>query len=168
MGIGLDKISEDRIKLLHPKIVSIAMEAYAVAFSRLNGNAFPRITQGLRTFAEQQALYNQGRTTKGPIVTHAKAGQGFHNYGLAVDFCLIVNGKQAIWNETEDFDKDLMPDWLEVVDSFKRQGFKWGGDWSGKKRDSPHFEMTFGYTWRQLLDKHNKKDFIPGTTYVRI
>ena len=39
--------------------------------------------EGYRSFERQQQLYNQGRTTPGKIVTHAKPGQGLHNYGLA-------------------------------------------------------------------------------------
>lgn len=100
-----------------------------------------RITQGLRTFAEQEALYNQGRTTAGQIVTNAKAGYSYHNYGLAFDFCLIVDGK-AVWNET-------LPAWKRIVTIAKELGFAWGGDWIGFK-DYPHFEMSFGFSTAQL------------------
>lgn len=43
------------------------------------------VTQGLRTIAEQDALYAQGRTKPGKIVTQAKGGQSFHNFGVAFD-----------------------------------------------------------------------------------
>jgi peptidoglycan L-alanyl-D-glutamate endopeptidase CwlK len=46
------------------------------------------ITAGLRTFKEQKTLYE-----KRAKVTDAKPEQSFHNYGLAFDFCLSVNGK---------------------------------------------------------------------------
>lgn len=163
----MDRISVQRIELLHPKIKSIALEAYATAFSELRGDAFPRITQGLRTFEEQQEIYDQGRSKPGKIVSNAKPGSSFHNYGLALDFCLIVNDREISWNMVKDYDGDKISDWMEVVNIFQRFGFFWGGNFKSIK-DYPHFEMTFGYGWRQLLEKHNRKDFIEGTRYVRI
>jgi len=102
------------------------------------------ITQSLRTIAEQNALYSQGRTIKGKIVTNAKGGQSVHNYGLAVDFCLVKDGK-AFWDEKHK-------DWLKVVAIFKKNGFTWGGDWKTFK-DYPHFEWGNKYYpngWRDL------------------
>jgi len=43
------------------------------------------ITEGFRSMERQQELYNQGRTTPGPIVTNAKPGQSAHNFGKAFD-----------------------------------------------------------------------------------
>jgi peptidoglycan L-alanyl-D-glutamate endopeptidase CwlK len=51
------------------------------------------ITCTLRPLDEQQRLYDQGRTTPGHIVTNAKPGQSAHNYGLALDFVPMINGK---------------------------------------------------------------------------
>jgi len=62
------------------------------------------ITSTLRDNESQDALYAQGRTTKGAIVTNARGGQSFHNYGVAFDFCPIVNGK-CQWNDAELFKK---------------------------------------------------------------
>ena len=39
------------------------------------------VTQGLRTMVEQEALYAQGRTAPGAIVTNAQPGQSPHNPG---------------------------------------------------------------------------------------
>lgn len=44
-----------------------------------------KITQGIRTNAEQAILYAKGRTTPGPVVTNAKPGQSQHNFGKAFD-----------------------------------------------------------------------------------
>jgi peptidoglycan LD-endopeptidase CwlK len=46
-----------------------------------------------RSMAEQSALYAQGRTRPGPIVTRAQAGESAHNFGLALDFVPLLNGK---------------------------------------------------------------------------
>ena len=58
-----------------------------------------QITQGLRTVAEQDALYAQGRTTAGAVVTQAKGGWSAHNFGYAVDVVPedVIPG-QADWN----------------------------------------------------------------------
>lgn len=63
------------------------------------------ITCTVRSPAEQDALYAQGRTTPGRIVTNAKAGQSAHQYGLALNFVVMVNGKpdwtgdDPLWNK---------------------------------------------------------------------
>ena len=54
----------------------------------------PLIYCGMRTMEEQAALYAKGRTTEGKIVTKAKAGQSFHNYGLAFDWVPIKPTKK--------------------------------------------------------------------------
>ena len=114
----------------------------------LTSNVKMLVTQGLRTFEEQTNMYNQK-----PKVTNAKAGQSFHNYGLAFDFCLVQNGK-TIWDTKKDFDNDKVADWMEVVKLFKNHGYKWGGNFRSIY-DAPHFEKTFGYTWKQLLELYN-------------
>ncbi|MGG4142951.1 M15 family metallopeptidase [Paenibacillus algorifonticola] len=102
------------------------------------------ITQGLRTYAEQDGLYAQGRTKAGAIVTNARAGYSFHNFGVAIDFALLSDdGRSVYWDTKRDADKDGVADWSEVVTEAKALGFAWGGDWTSFK-DAPHFEMTFG------------------------
>lgn len=128
-----------------------------------------RIVYTLRTFQEQDLIYQQGRTRPGNIVTWAKPGFSYHNYGLAADICLLsTDGKMAVWDTKTDFDKDGISDWMEVVKIFKNNGWEAGIDWQGKKIDPPHFQYTFGYTTSQLLDKFKKGDFIPGTKYINI
>jgi peptidoglycan L-alanyl-D-glutamate endopeptidase CwlK len=56
---------------------------------------------------------------------------------------------------------------MEVVNILKSHGWTWGGDWKSFK-DAPHFEKTFGHTWKTLLPKHNAKEFIPGTSYIKL
>jgi len=108
------------------------------------------ITQGLRTTAEQNALYAQGRTKPGAIVTQAKGGYSYHNYGLAVDFALLLPGGTAVsWDMSRDGDGDATADWQEVVRQAKDLGFEWGGDWTSFK-DYPHLQMTFGLSLAEL------------------
>ena len=91
-----------------------------------------RVVEGYRSIERQDELYAQGRTTAGNIVTNAKGGQSFHNYGVAVDFVFRKEG----YNASEFL-------WGTLGTVGKEHGFKWGGDWKNFK-DRPHFEMTLG------------------------
>jgi len=166
-----DKSTLERIKLLHPKLREEALEIYDEICEALTGDAKCRFTFTLRTFAEQDAIYAQGRTKPGKIVTKAKGGQSYHNYGLAIDIVLLVdkdkNGsfESAAWDTKTDFDGDKHPDWIEVVNVFKQHGWEWGGDW--KFVDYPHFQKTFGYSVRDLLKLYNSKR-VDKNNYVLI
>jgi peptidoglycan LD-endopeptidase CwlK len=84
-------------------------------------------TLGFRTYAEQDALFAQGRTTPGHIVTNARGGESAHNFGLAVDF----------------FAGDWDPQSYERLGSMVAlRGLVWGGSW--KKPDRPHVQWP-GY-----------------------
>lgn len=161
----MNPINQKIIDQLHPRIRLATTAAVNAADQALTGRSKLILTFGLRTFPEQQAIYDQGRTKPGQIVTKAKPGQSFHNYGLALDGALQLDGKTFSWDFTKDWDGDRQSDWMEVVACFKVQGFSWGGDWK-TFQDLPHFEMTFGHTWEQLLQLHVNKRFIPGTEYV--
>ncbi|WP_081327462.1 M15 family metallopeptidase [Paenibacillus polymyxa] len=107
------------------------------------------ITQGLRTIAEQNALYAQGRTKPGQKVTNAKGGYSYHNFGVAVDFALLLpDGMSVSWDTVRDGNGDRKADWMQVAEIGKALGFEWGGDWTSFK-DMPHFQMTFGLTTAQ-------------------
>ena len=142
-----DKITLDRINLLHPKLRAEAFEMYDEICEALKGRAICRFSYTLRTFAEQDLLFK-----KVPKVTNAKGGMSFHNYGLAIDIVLIIDGKTASWDIKSDFDGDGKSDWMEVVAIFKSYGYEWGGDW--KFYDAPHFQKTFGKSVRELLALH--------------
>lgn len=169
-----DHISEQRVALLHPLVrgeVKSLIEQAEAGFPK--GIAI-RIVQGLRTIKEQNQLYAQGRTAPGKIVTNAKGGSSFHNYGLAIDFAILHdnNGdgyyEDLSWDIKADNDKDGTADWLEVVKIFEAAGWQWGGKWSSIK-DYPHLQKTFGYSWQQLLERYNNKEFIEaGIQYVRL
>ena len=149
-----DNISIQRVDLLHPKAKENFRKFIEDAESILNIKL--RVTQGLRTFPEQQALYNQGRTSPGKKVTNAKPGQSYHNYGLAIDV-VRMDGDKPDWSY----------DLSKLVPMANKYGIFWGGNFK-KFKDFPHFEMTFGNGWRELLAKYNNKDFIAGTNYVKI
>ncbi|MUT65250.1 M15 family peptidase [Paenibacillus sp. NEAU-GSW1] len=108
------------------------------------------ITDDARSNEEQDALYEQGRTTDGPIVTNVRGGDSYHNYGLAVDFALLtVEDNTVVWDMEYDGNGNGNADWMEVVAIAKKLGFTWGGDWKSF-RDYPHLQMDFGYSIKQL------------------
>ena len=98
------------------------------------------VTSTYRDNESQDALYAQGRTTPGNIVTRAKAGQSWHNWRCALDVVPLVNGK-AIWD-----DPAL---WKQVGEIGKSCGLEWAGDWVTFK-EFPHFQYTGGMTLAQL------------------
>lgn len=118
-----------------------------------NRGVYVCITQGYRSIAEQNALYAQGRTKPGKVVTWAKGGTSYHNYGIAIDFALYTpDGKEVVWDERVDYDGDKIADWMEVIQEAKKLGFGCGIDWIGRKNDPPHLEMTFGLKIRDLMN----------------
>ena len=98
------------------------------------------VTSTYRDNESQNALYAQGRTTPGNVVTKAKAGQSWHNWRCALDVVPLVNGK-AIW------DDQAM--WKQVGEIGKSCGLEWAGDWVTFK-EFPHFQYTGGLTIAQL------------------
>ncbi|MCP8617703.1 M15 family metallopeptidase [Salirhabdus salicampi] len=107
------------------------------------------ITEGFRSFDKQNELYNRGRTDDGNIVTYAKGGESYHNYGLAIDFAIRNSNGEVIWDLRYDGNANGKSDWMEVVQIAKELGFEWGGDWS-RFKDYPHLQMDFGLTIRDL------------------
>ncbi|MEK4520032.1 M15 family metallopeptidase [Paenibacillus sp. FSL H8-0122] len=148
--LTLDQVklkSLPRLSGLHPVLVAATVALIERCYTR---GVNIVITQGFRSKAEQDALYAQGRTKPGSIVTNAKGGTSNHNHGLAIDFGLLLpDGRTVSWDTLRDGDKDSLPDWSEVVEEAKKLGLSWGGDWRSFK-DMPHFDMTFGLSIAQL------------------
>lgn len=168
-----DPVSIERVKLLHPAIRDEVAKAIEYVETGFNDTMCIRVVQGLRTIEEQNALYAQGRTAPGKIVTNAKGGKSYHNYGLAIDFAIMYDMdknktyEKLSWDIFYDHDKDGKRDWMEVVDFFKSIGYKYGGDWKSLK-DYPHLEKSFGFTVMQLFQMYQDKKFITGTRYLKL
>ena len=148
-----DSATNKRIALLHPQI-RCATKNFINEVDQSLGIKL-RVIQGFRTFAEQDDLYAQGRTTSGNKVTNAKGGQSNHNFGLAIDVAELKNGN-IDWNEQET----VLP---QIAPIGKKWGFKWGGDWTSIK-DKPHFEMMFDKNIGELLKLYKEN----GNDYTKI
>ena len=107
------------------------------------------ITDDFRSAADQDLLYAKGRSTEGNIVTHAKGGESYHNFGLAIDFAIKTSSNDVIWDMKYDGNGNSVADWTEVVQLAKELGFEWGGDWV-RFKDYPHLQMNFGLSIADL------------------
>ncbi|HEY3703686.1 MAG TPA: M15 family metallopeptidase [Terracidiphilus sp.] len=94
------------------------------------------VVSGLRTAAQQDALFAQGRTAPGQVVTNAPAGHSMHNYGLAVDIVPYISGESGDLNW-----RAHTPQFQAMVDALKAKGLAWGGDWIHFK-DEDHFQLS--------------------------
>jgi peptidoglycan L-alanyl-D-glutamate endopeptidase CwlK len=90
-----------------------------------------KVISGLRTYAEQAAIYAKGRTEPGPKVTNARPGYSWHNFGVAWDFVVFDAQGQPQW------DSPLMTRCGKIAEEL---GLEWGGSWSGFK-DIPHIQL---------------------------
>ena len=78
----MDAISDTRLQTVHPELQRRILQLdQLLSITEIH----LRVTQALRTWPEQAALYAQGRTTPGAIVTEASPLYSMHCYGLAVD-----------------------------------------------------------------------------------
>jgi peptidoglycan L-alanyl-D-glutamate endopeptidase CwlK len=144
-----DERTERNIATLHLRAQQKAREFMQLVVPLMKSkNVDVRIISGLRTYAEQQALYDQGRTKPGPIVTKARPGFSNHNFGTAWDIGLF-EGKKYLTNS---------PLYKEVGEISRSLGLTWGGDFKSFK-DYPHYEVKTGLTLAQMRERvAQKKD----------
>ncbi|WP_246427612.1 M15 family metallopeptidase [Paenibacillus phyllosphaerae] len=144
------------VTALHPVVAAKAAEL--VELSQQKGITI-RITDDFRSTAAQDSLYRLGRSDPGSVVTNVKGGYSYHNYGLAIDFALELEGGKVVWDLDADGNKNGESDWMEVVQLAKQLGFTWGGDWANFP-DYPHLQMDFGYSIRELRQGKRPPDSI--------
>lgn len=122
-------ISSRSLEDLHPRVAVLARALLA----RAQDAGIDLIIYSTYRDAEAQAaLYAQGRTRPGRIVTNAKAADSYHNWRVAFDVVTIVNGKAA-WDGP----------WEPIGVLGEAVGLEWGGRWVTFK-DMDHFQFTGG------------------------
>ena len=116
------------------------------------------VTSTERDFESQNALYAQGRTKPGKIVTNAKGGYSWHNFRCAGDVVPTRHGV-PIWgtkgngldvDPTDDHTDDLEV-WQRVGAHGEAVGLEWAGRWT-TFREFAHFQYTGGLSMAQLRD----------------
>jgi peptidoglycan L-alanyl-D-glutamate endopeptidase CwlK len=138
--------TEANLKTLSEKTAALARRFVTKA----NGEVLPkgveiRIISGTRTYAEQDALFAIGRSKPGNKVTNARGGYSNHNFGIAFDIGVFINGgyqPESMWYNT------LGP----VGESV---GLEWGGRWKSFT-DTPHYNLKTGLSMEQLRQRKSR------------
>lgn len=153
-----DANSERMLSAIHPAVATRARRLNAMAL-RQKPEIQVRITCGLRTWAEQAALFDKGRSTPGspcvhngltrPVgtctehklglpVTNARPGQSWHNFGMAFDVAVGTPQHSPVfvadWNAGH-------PSWVLLIKLARAIGLTSGALWRSFP-DCPHFELT--------------------------
>ena len=124
---------------LHPRVRAMAEQLLALAAAA----GIPlTVTFTLRSLETQAKLYAQGRSAPGKIVTNARAGYSYHNFGLALDLTPTELLALPNWGDTPAHQARTNALWAKLGAIGKSIGFRWGGDWTPAKRDRPHFEWS--------------------------
>ena len=124
---AVDPRSEKTIATLLPEVRPLARALVQKAAQ--NGIQI-KILSGLRTYAEQEALYAQGRTKPGNKVTNARGGYSNHNFGIAFDVGVFEGTKYL----------GESPKYKAVGALGMDLGLEWGGSWKTIV-DQPHFQL---------------------------
>lgn len=145
----VDERSAKNIATLEPKVRPYfeAIQINGTRIARdLGADAYTMIS-GTRTYAEQDALYAQGRTTGGPRVTNARGGYSNHNFGIAGDFGVFQGGRYL-----DSANPALASKIHKAVAAWVKANLpviEWGGDWTSF-RDEPHFQYRTGLSLAEM------------------
>ena len=137
-------VSKQRLKEVVP-VLAENIEKLEVEMGQELG-----VTQALRTSSEQYALWAQGRSDletvnelraavgwaalteeQYVVVTEAKPGESYHEFGMAVDVVPLTSAGEADWNVNH-------PVWQKLVQLAERLGMTSGILWA----DEPHLQMS--------------------------
>lgn len=133
----MDNVSEERLELVHPELARRIRQMADML--ELEG-VHIRVTQGLRSWTEQMNLWLKGRDIQGnvidanKVVTKARPGYSWHQFGLAVDVVPIDAVGQPDWNVDH-------PVWKRIVQVGESLGLVSGSEWRTFP-DWPHFQLT--------------------------
>jgi len=139
--MALDPRSAKNIATLHPVLQPLATALVERAIAQ---GIHVKVISALRTYAEQDALYAQGRSKSGKVVTHARGGQSWHNFGTAFDIGIFSDDGKTYYGESAAY--------AQCGKIGEELGLEWGGRWDFV--DEPHFQLKLGLSIREL---HQRK-----------
>ncbi|HZU32599.1 MAG TPA: M15 family metallopeptidase [Candidatus Angelobacter sp.] len=131
----MDSISEQRLAGIFP-VLADRVRSMAAALEKQGVEI--RVVQALRTCEEQDALFAQGRTAPGKVVTNCCGGKSYHNFGLAVDLVPSINGVDQTY--VPDWNREH-PTWQKMIAAGAAEGLNAGATWRTFP-DYPHFQLT--------------------------
>lgn len=147
--------TEEKIATLTPSTQAAARKFLAAIAesNRLPNGYTVEIISGTRTYAEQEALFAQGRTTPGRIVTNAPQGYSNHNFGIAFDLGIFDERGRYIddlpdTEPTRWSERDVSRLYRALAPIGRPLGLQWGGDWTALD-DEPHWELN---SWPGLTE----------------
>lgn len=150
----VDPRSEKCIATLLPEVQPMAR---ALVHKAAQHGICIKVISGTRTYAEQDALYAQGRTARGPKITNARAGQSNHNFGIAFDIGVFEGNRYL----------PESPKYKAVGALGMDIGLEWGGSWKTIV-DQPHFQLrpdwALGLREREMLAELRRRQ-AAGMTY---
>lgn len=120
----------ERLKGCHPDLVR---KVKAVVQDLQGHGLRPVVVEGLRTPERQAALYAQGRTTPGKIVTNTLRSR--HLNGEAADIAWLDKRGRPTWNAPAAH-------WDLLGSAAEAHNLEWGGRWT--MRDMPHMQLKRG------------------------
>ena len=130
-----DYISEQRLSQVIPEL---AAQIELLDSAMVKQGILIRVVQGLRSWEAQEALYAQGRTAPGEIVTDAPPGHSMHEFGLAVDCMPSLN---AIGQPYSPDGVGGSPRYVAMVAAAESLGLVSGSTWVSLK-DWPHLQVA--------------------------
>lgn len=144
--------SMQRINSLDSRLIPVANRV----FDRCIKDKIPvYIIWGSRTLEQQDLLFRYGRTIPGLIQTTHRGGYSPHNYGMALDFCLLFDKELMSW-------EDCYPrlywrnKWLKVVRYFEEEG--WTTGWRMPSFEPGHVENLMGNTILELYEQNQNRN----------
>jgi len=140
-------VSISRINTLNTKLIPSATRV----FERCHREKIPvYVVWGSRTLDQQDLLFRFGRTIPGDIQTVHRAGRSPHNFGLALDFCLLFNTTMLSWADV--YPREYWRNkWLKVVRYFEEEG--WEAGWRWPAFEPGHVQNLLGSTLTQLYEQ---------------
>jgi peptidoglycan L-alanyl-D-glutamate endopeptidase CwlK len=153
----LDSRSEQKIRTLHLPVQRAARRALQ---SLAAAGITAKIISGTRTYAEQDALFEIGRSKPGDRVTNARGGESNHNFGLAWDIGIWVDGfydgkrtppDKALEKRADDQYQSAS----SAILGLSIAGLEWGGNWASLK-DFPHYQLAGGLTVSRVRERFER------------
>lgn len=145
MGKMMD-VSMMRINTLDPKLIPTATRVFEKCHKQ---RIHMYVTWGSRSKEEQDLLFRFGRTIPGKIVTSNRSGYSPHQYGLALDFCLLWDTQLLTWEEVYP-QQYWRNKWLKAIRLFEEEG--WVSKWRGIDFEPGHVENLMGYNIGELYE----------------
>lgn len=150
-----------RIQSLDHRLIQSAMSAFNKCWSK----KIPLyVVWGHRTMQEQDTLFRYSRTAPGNTITNRRGGYSPHNYGLALDFCMIQDTSILGWDDIYD-DRYWRWKWIKAIKVFEDEG--WESGYRFPSFEPGHVQNLLGQNIIDLYKKYEQsKDRDNGVSLI--